>query len=198
MTLPRALAFWLALFTGLLLFVQYFVPWPWLSRLAHPFLLWIIVLTATAFILAAAQLVVRHARKVRTNAGSTLLLIGFILTLIAGLLPQGYEAGFGAWLYDWLLAPGLAALFALLPIFLAYALYKHLQLRSIGSLLLVVALLIVLLGQTPLIVERLPMLAALRHDILIAPVAIGFRALIILLAIGLVLNIWTRLRDIVT
>lgn len=198
MTLQRAIAFWLGILTAVILFLQYFVPVPWLNHLAQPLLVWIIALTAAAFVLAAVHLWGKHISKMTESASSALLVLGFAGALIAGLLPQGYEAGLGQWLYRWLIAPGLAALFALLPIFLAYALYKHLQLRSIGSVLLALTLVLVLLGQIPLIAERLPLLAALRHDILIAPAAVAFRALIILLAVGLTLNVWTRLRDIIS
>lgn len=197
MTLERAIAFWLGILTAIILFLQYFLPTTWLSNLAQPFLFWIIALTATALVLAAANLWFKHLRRIPDSISSTLLVAGFGVALVAGLLPNGFEAGLGQWIYRWLIAPGLAALFALLPIFLAYALYRHLQLRSVGSVLLALSLVLVLLGQTPLIAERVPVLAALRHDILIGPAAVAFRALIILLALGLTLNTWARLRNII-
>lgn len=198
MTLERAIAFWLGILTAIILFAQYFLPDTWLSSLAQPFLFWIIALTATAIVLAAGNLWLKHLRKFSDNASSALLVVGFIGALVAGLLPGGFEEGQGQWIYHWIIAPGLAALFALLPIFLAYALYQHLQLHSVGSILLAISLVLVLLGQTPHITERVPLLAALRHDILIAPTAAAFRALIILLALGLTLNVWTKLREIVS
>ncbi|RME85123.1 MAG: hypothetical protein D6775_03675, partial [Caldilineae bacterium] len=125
---------------------------------------------------------------------SGLLVLGFAVTFVVGMLPAGFSLGAGRWLYDSVLAPGLAALFALLPVFLAYALVRHLRVQELGGALLALTLLLVLLGQTPLVIERLPLLAALRHDILIGPAAAAFRGMLIGLALGIVLSVFSRLR----
>ena len=182
--------------SGVVVFLQYFFPTSaTLTGLAQPFLQWVVLLTATALLLAVANLVARHVRQLPQQQLSGFLLVGFAVMFLAGLLPAGYEHGLGQWLYRWLLAPGLAALFALLPIFLGYALVQRLRIRDVGGLLFALALVLVLLGQTPLLVDKLPFLAAIRHDILIAPVAAVFRGVLIGLALGVILTTLSRIRS---
>ena len=195
-TVWRVLAILIGLVSGVVVFLQYFFPTSaTLTGLAQPFLQWVVLLTATALLLAVANLLARHARQLPQQRLSGFLIVGFVVMFLAGLLPAGFEDGLGQWLYQWLLAPGLASLFALLPIFLGYALVQRLHIREFGALLFAVTLLLVLLGQTPLLVDKLPILAAIRHDILVAPVAAAFRGILIGLALGVILTILTRIRS---
>ena len=181
---------------GVVVFLQYFFPdSATLTSLAQPFLQWVVLLTAASLLLAIGNLLARHVRQLPGQHLSGFLIAGFVVMFVAGLLPAGYTEGLGQWLYRWLLAPGLAALFALLPIFLGYALIQRLHIRDFGALLFAVTLVLVLLGQTPLLVDKLPFLAAIRHDILIAPVAAVFRGILIGLALGVILAILTRIRS---
>jgi len=195
-TVWRVLAILTGLVGGVVVFLQYFFQdSATLTSLAQPFLQWVVLLTAASLLLAIGNLVVRHIRQLPGQHLSGFLIAGFVVMFVAGLLPAGYGEGLGQWLYHWLLAPGLAALFALLPIFLGYALIQRLYIRDFGALLFAVALLLVLLGQTPLLVDKLPFLAAIRHDILIAPVAATFRGILIGLALGVILSILTRIHS---
>ena len=194
-TVWRVLALSIGLVGGVVVFLQYFFPdSATLSSLAQPVLQWVVLLTAAALLLAIGNLLARHVRQLPGQRSSALLLVGFAVMFVAGLLPAGFEGGVGLWLYRWLLAPGLAALFALLPVFLGYALVQRLRIRDVGALLFALTLALVLLGQTPLLVDKLPFLAAIRHDILIAPVAAVFRGVLIGLALGVILTILSRMR----
>lgn len=193
-SLARALSKFLAIAAGLVLFVHYFAPGPAVEALAQPLLSWIVLLSGAALLFAAANLLRRHVGRLQESPISGFLVLGFVATLIAGLLPAGFEGGAGQWLYRWIIASGLAALFALLPIFLAYALYRHLSFRDLGTLLLAISLIVVLLGQTPWLAEQVPLLAALRHDVLIGPSAAALRGVLIGLAAGTVLNVLGRAR----
>jgi len=195
-TVWRVLAILIGLVSGIVVFLQYFFPdTATLNSLAQPFLQWVVLLTAASLLLAIGNLVARHIRQLPGQHLSGFLIVGFVVMFVAGLLPAGYTDGLGQWLYRWLLAPGLAALFALLPIFLGYALIQRLHIRDIGALLFAIALLLVVLGQTPLLVDKIPFLAAIRHNILIAPVAAVFRGILIGLALGVILSILTRIRS---
>jgi len=194
-TVWRVLALLIGLVSGAVVFLQYFFPNSiTLTSLAQPVLQWVVLLTAAALLLAIGNLLVRHVRQFPQQRLSGFLLAGFAVMFIAGLLPAGFEDGLGQWLYRWLLAPGLASLFALLPVFLGYALIQRLHIREFGALLFAVAFLVVVLGQTPLLVDKLPIFAAIRHDILIAPVAAVFRGILIGLALGAILTVLTRIR----
>ncbi len=191
--LPEWLAVTLAVFAGMLAFANYFFASSSLAG-ATQFLLKTVVLTSgAALALAAFNLAARHLRRVREkDVGSLLLVTGFAIAFGAGLLPEGFQAGLGGWLYRWLLAPGMAALFALLPIFLAYALFRHLSVRDLGGFLFFIGMVVVLLGQIPALASSLPFLPAFRHDLLIGPAAAVFRGVILGLAVGVILAIFLK------
>ncbi len=184
----------LALVAGLVVFADYFLPFSLLAGPAQGLLKTTLLVSGGAILLTAFRVAWRHGHRARARHGPSMVLIGaFGLMFLAGLLPEGYRTGLGGWLFQWLLAPGMAALFALLPIFLAYALLRHLNLRDVGGTLLFVGMLAVLVGQMPLLTARVPFLAGLRHDVLIAPASAAFRGVLLGLAIGIILSILYRL-----
>ncbi|HFQ95238.1 MAG TPA: hypothetical protein ENK30_01575 [Anaerolineae bacterium] len=201
MSFPRRWPQWLtlavALTAGLLAFANYFFPQSFLNGPTQALLKTTVLVSGGALLLAAFHLAWRHWPKARQkDPGSLLLLAGFAGTFVAGLLPGGFLAGAGNWLYHWMLAPGMAAVFALLPIFLAVALIRHLSLRDVGGALLFLGLMAVLLGQIPGLTANVPFLAGMRHDILIAPAAAAFRGVLLGIAIGSILALlrYTLLR----
>ncbi len=184
----------LAFLAGIVVFADYFFPQRFLADLAQGLLKITLLVSGGAVMLTAFHLAWRHGRLARARYGPSLVLVGaFGLMFLAGLLPEGYMTGLGGWLFQWMLAPGMAALFALLPIFLAYALMRHLDLRDVGGMLLFVGMLAVLMGQVPLLTARVPFLAGLRYDMLIAPAGAAFRGVIMGLAIGITLSVLYRL-----
>ncbi len=190
-TLVRILALVVGGVAGAVVFFNYFAPVSPISELAQPVLQAVVLLTAAALLWGSLHLLVRHLGQMRHNRASIAVVVGFVLTFVSGLFPGGYDAGWGRWVLEWLLVPGLAALFALLPIFLAFALYQRLRIRDLGGLFFVLGLLLVLLGQTPALA---PLLGGLRHNLLVGPVAAAWRGVLIGLALGIVLAAFSRLR----
>ncbi len=188
----RALALLVGAFAGLIVFVYYFWPSPTIGRVAAAALDTALLLVAAAMLYAAFFLAWRHARRARYERLSVLTLVGFALAFGGGLL-GGFQQGMGGWMFRWVISPGLAAVFALLPIFLAYALYRHLDTRDVGMAIFAVSFLVVMLGQAPALSERIPLLAAMRHHVLVGPTAAVFRGMLIGLALGLVIAIFGRL-----
>lgn len=176
---------------GAIVFFNYFAPVSPISDLAQPVLQAVVLLTAAALLWGSLNLFVRHLRQMRHKRAGLAVVVGFVLTFVGGLLPVGYDAGWGRWVLEWLLVPGLAALFALLPIFLAFALFQHLRIRDLGALFFVLGLLLVLLGQTPALA---PFFGGLRHNLLVGPVAAAWRGVLIGLALGIVLAALSRPR----
>lgn len=192
-SLPQKLAVILAIIAGGLAFLDYFFALPILRTPTQIVLKIVILTSAAALMLAAFNLLWRHARQVRARKIESMgVVLGFIIMFIAGLLPTAYQAGLGRWLYEWLLAPGMAAIFALLPIFLTYALFRQLDIRSLGGALLFVAFIIVLLGQIPWFSNALPWLAATRYHLLTGPAAIAFRGVLLGIALGILITLTTR------
>jgi len=185
---PQWLALVVALAAGTLTFANYFFPQSFLKTPTQALLKLSMLVSGGALLLAALNLGWRHWPKAREkDPGSLLLLGGFGMMFIAGMLPGGYLTGMGRWLYHWALAPGMAAVFALLPIFLAVALLRHLSLRDFGGILLFLSMVTVLLGQMPGLTTHIPFLAGARHDILIAPAAAAFRGILLGIAVGSIL-----------
>lgn len=178
---------------GVIVFLNYFLPGTAITQLAQPLLQATVLLTAVGLLLASVRLTVRHILQIRRSPPSIALVAGFVLALAVGLLPEGFEGGAGAWVYQWLLGPGLAAVFALLPIFLVYALWRHLRLRDAGMVLFTFGLLVVLLAQTPWLAAKIPALAMVRHNLLVGLGAAVFRGVLIGLAVSLVLAALSRL-----
>lgn len=194
MSFFRILAAVVGSLVGALLFLHYFLPLPTLDLIAQPLLSWVVLLSGAVLVMASGNLVWRHARTVRRAPLAGLVVVGFLLTFGAGLLPGGMASGLSQWLYRWGLAPGLAAVFALLPIFLAAALYRRLNIRDAGLLVFALGFLIVMLGQTPLLAARIPFLAALRHNVFVGPGAAAMRGVLIGAALGVVLATLRRPR----
>ncbi len=189
----RALAGIVAGVAGVVVFLNYFLPGTAITQVAQPVLQAVVLLTAVGLLLASARLAVRHLLQIRRSPASIALVAGFVLALAAGLLPDGFEGGAGAWIYQWLLGPGLAAVFALLPIFLVYALWRHLRLRDAGMVLFALSLVAVLLAQTPWLAAQIPPLAVVRHNLLVGLGAAVFRGVLIGLALGIILAALSRL-----
>lgn len=189
----RSLAGILAAAAGVVVFLNYFLPGTAITQLAQPVLQAVVLLSAVGLLLASARLAVRHLLQIRRSPASIALVAGFVLALTAGLLPEGFEGGAGAWIYQWLLGPGLAAVFALLPVFLVFALWRHLSLRDAGMVLFALSLIAVLLAQTPWLAAQVPALAAVRHNLLVGLGAAVFRGVLIGLALGAVLAVLARL-----
>ena len=192
--LPRAIAVMIAIVSGAVVFGNYF----WQARIfAIPgqFLVKLVVLVSgAAMLMAALNLVWRHGKRLQAREGESLLVVGgFIIALGAGLMPGGFQSGLGRIVYHWFLAPGMSAIFALLPIFLAYALLKDFNLRDIGGFLLFLGMVIVILGQIPALATQFAILPRLRQFLLAGPGAAAFRGVILGLAIGVILAILMKL-----
>jgi hypothetical protein len=193
--LPAWIGLGLALAAGLVLFVNYFFPLALLNAPAQFLLKTGMLTSAGALLLILVQLVRRHGPQARQRQpGSILLLTGFGIMFGAGLLSGRFDTGVEGWLYQWALAPGMAAIFALLPIFLIFALTRRLRIRDLGGFLFFLGMVFVLLGQMPGLSRVTPFFAATRHDIFIAPAAAAFRGVLLGLALGGILAILRRAR----
>ncbi|MGB5931913.1 MAG: hypothetical protein WBH57_02440, partial [Anaerolineae bacterium] len=97
---------------------------------------------------------------------------------------QGYRAPLVRALFDYVQTPLQASIFSLLAFYIASAGYRALRVRNFESFLLVVACLVVLVGQAPLaryVWEQLP---ALKDWVLGVPSTAGARGILIGVALG--------------
>ncbi len=173
------------------------------------FSVWFSVLAVFAFTLGGVNLMRTHWRKVSARAAdwrySLITLVSFVTVLVVGMVKLGGPPGLqGAatapdgWLtgiFETVLSPLHATLYALLAFYIASASFRAFRARSVESTILLVSALIVLLGRIPLgatVTSWLPApLALLRMEelslwILKVPNTAGQRAIMIGIALGVV------------
>lgn len=83
---------------------------------------WAILLGGVALMVGTVNVAVLHLRRIQTGQrdwGLSLVLLAVMVAVLAGgvLSPQGLNSPLATWIFDSLLAPGQAALFALLLFF---------------------------------------------------------------------------------
>lgn len=115
---------------------------------------WAVVLAAVVLVLGAVNLLWVHVLRIQHGqAGwwqSLLLVVALVGVLIAGFVnPSGDRSPLVEWTFDSLLAPGYAALFALLAFFTASAIYQQMNVRSASGRWVVVGVLAMALAQMP-------------------------------------------------
>ena len=184
----------IAIGVGLVVLLDFFFTLPLLDSIGIAFREWTIILTGFAVLLGLGNLLQVHLsrifRRSEPNTGySVLVLLTAATVFFAGLL-FGLPSAQMDWVFNNVYVPLQGAFFALVAFFLATAAYRALRARSIETTLMLVAALIVFLGQTPL----LSGLTQLKEWVLNVPSTAGARGILLGVALG---TIATGLRLIV-
>jgi hypothetical protein len=186
----RSLPTALVVVVGLVLLLDFVVVNPSLAALSGALLELIVLLAAAAAITGGLALAIRHVVDVRHSrgdrVGSVLLLGGMAVMIVAGFLPgsAGADSPVVRWLVAALLAPLVAALFALLFFFLLGAAQRGLQLRSRETTVMLLAAVVVLVLLLPLGGVVGDWLAEAAGWTLAVPIGAVFRGLLIGVAIA--------------
>ncbi len=164
-----------------------------LAALAQELGGWVIIISAFAVGLASVNLVRIHGNNLaRKRAGwfnSMLLLISIALWAIVGIITY-YQSGSEFWadlnqnLYTSVLSALGAAMFATVALYLGSAAFRAFRMRGLDATILLIACMIVMLGQAPvgaLIWNQFPPLA---NWLLSVPNNVGQRAIMMGAAIG--------------
>lgn len=125
-----------------------------LRATANGLFAWAIVLGGVALLLGAINVAWVHLRRVQAGApdwiGSLALLVTLFVVLAAGLVdPAGTANPLVEWLFDAIIAPGQATLFALLVFFMAAAAYRYLRIGRPGGAWLLAGALLMMFSQLP-------------------------------------------------
>ncbi|RME54118.1 MAG: hypothetical protein D6790_17040 [Caldilineae bacterium] len=161
---------------------------------------WTLLLAGFTLLLGVGHVLWVHVKRVLQGGGewplSLLLVAGFGVTLIAGMVGgRGVTAPLVEWLFDAVIAPVQASLFALTGVFLLLAAFRYLRLDREGGFWIMAGALLTLAVQTPIAAQALPdlvlrlvdwllvwpVMAALRGAVLggaLAAVLLAFRYLI--------------------
>jgi hypothetical protein len=180
-----------AIAAGLLVLLDMFFDNPYLNVIGWALTDWAALLAAFALLIGAYNLSAWHLRRLgRRERGwpySVVLLIALATTLVLGLIsPQGTEGETISWAFWNVLFPLQATFFALLAFFVAIAAYRAFQVRRPEVILLVLAGLVVLLGQIPLGGALSDLLPEAANWIVAVPATAGVRGILIGVALGTV------------
>lgn len=189
----RSLAIAITIGTGLLVLTNFFVRNEFLRRVQQTLLDWALILAAVALLLGAVNVVATHLRKIRGRRPSWVyslfLLAAFGTVVLLGFSdPRGVASPAVSWVFLYVHIPLQATLFALTAFFIASAAYRAFRVRSVDSFIMLVAGLVVLLGQVPLGQAIWDRIAAAKDWILTYPSTGGARGIILGVALGTVLT----------
>jgi hypothetical protein len=154
----------LAFITGLILWLQAYVPHRVASNMLTDFTQsWAVILASSALFLGILSAVHHHWTKIKLRrpgfAFSHITLFSFALTFIAGMawwIFPGFTAknmadgSFFTWIFDNVFTPLAATMFSLLAFFIASAAFRAFRARSFEATALLIAGCIVMLGRVPI------------------------------------------------
>ena len=146
---PLALCF---LF-GMVMMLVEFSPHPFSEGLRAELINWSLIIGPFALVIGVVTLVhthlIRIKRRVEHWQYSYLVFIGMIVMVAFG-LPTGPKNEVFEWLFDNVQVPMEATMFSLLAFFIASASYRAFRARTLEATLLLVAALIVMIGNAPI------------------------------------------------
>jgi len=183
----RVLPVFIAGLSGFLMVADFLFENAWLQGFSKDVQDWTVVVSAFALGLGAVSLIRLHGRKIlRREKGwfnSIVLIVGMLFMTVRGIL-NGVNDGYYLFLFDNMLTPLGAAVYASLAFYIASAAYRAFRARSVEATVLLIAGLIVLLGRAPIgdsISAALPQVASW---IINVPNVAAQRGIIICSAIG--------------
>lgn len=174
----------IAIAVGIVTLLSYFFDLPVLNALGAAFKQWTIILTAFALLLGLGNLLLVHFLRItrRTESGAGYSLIVLISAgIVFGIgLVFGVSGEPTVWVFNNVYTPLQGAFFALTAFFLATAAYRAMRARSLETVLMLVAALIVFIGQTPVV----NVLGDAKEWILTVPSLAGVRGILLGVALG--------------
>ena len=185
--MKRVLPVFIAGLSGFLMVADFLFENAWLQGFSKDVQDWTVVVSAFALGLGAVSLIRLHGHKIsRREKGwfnSIVLIVGMLFMTVRGIL-NGVNDGYYLFLFDNMLTPLGAAVYASLAFYIASAAYRAFRARSVEATVLLIAGLIVLLGRAPIgdsISAALPQVASW---IINVPNVAAQRGIIICSAIG--------------
>lgn len=177
----------LCFITGFLMTAQFFVPHPWSQSLGVTINNWTSIIGAFALVLGTGSLIRLHYLRIRRHSRdwvySIFVFIGLIGMTLVGLIDKGPEGSHFRWLYRNIQVPLDATMFSLLAFFLASAAYRAFRARTLDATLLLIAAVLVMLGNA---VSVVPFSAPIANWILEGPNMAARRGILIGIGLGVI------------
>ncbi|MEE2619691.1 MAG: hypothetical protein VX677_13840 [Candidatus Poribacteria bacterium] len=138
---------------GVVMVLIEFSPHPYSKSLYNEVINWSLIIGPFALVLGVATLVQTHWIRIRRRAEywqySFVVFIGMIVMVAIG-IPFGPSHKAFEWLFKYIQVPMDATMFSLLAFFIASASYRAFRARTLEATLLLVAALIVMIGNAPI------------------------------------------------
>ena len=138
---------------GIVMVLIEFSPHPYSKSLYNEVINWSLIIGPFALVLGVATLVQTHWIRIRRRAEywqySFVVFIGMIVMVAIG-IPFGPSHKAFKWLFMNIQVPMDATMFSLLAFFIASASYRAFRARTLEATLLLVAALIVMIGNAPI------------------------------------------------
>lgn len=185
--MKRWVAIAVAILSGVVILVDFFVTWKPLAPVASALLEGATMLAAVALLMGAMNLVIVHGRRAiaaEPKGGyGAVLIVSLLVTFIAGVLLPGTAPL--EWIFGYLYAPLQASMVALLAFFVVSAAYRAFRIRNAGAAVLLGTSLFVLFAQLAWSANLSPVIPALRDWMLMVPVTAAVRGILFGIALGI-------------
>lgn len=167
--------------TAAVVVIDRFALLPQVRPLTNLLYVWVLLLAGFALLLGITSLLWVHIERIVHGEHewplSLLLLISFFSVLLVGLLSAaGTQSSLLEWIFDAVIAPGQATLFALTGFFVLAAAYRYLRLDRPGAVWILGGAVLAFAVQTPLTHQAVPaVVVALADWLLVWPVMAALR-----------------------
>lgn len=190
-TLRRTIPLCITVVAALVLFAEYFTKVPGISGVAQLMQNFSVVISAFALGLGAANILIIHGKHVmrRTPQQWYLSIWLFIVMIIFAVIGVGLtvNAPVYVWLFNNTLVPVSTTIYALLAFYIASACYRVFRFRSKEAGVMLIAGVIVMLGNIPPLTVTFTPLFDLANWIRGVPTMAGLRAVMIGTSVGTII-----------
>jgi hypothetical protein len=185
----------IAAVVGVVVLAAAFVPHPLLQSVSTYLIDATVIIAAFALLLGLVNILRVHAREIlRFRPGSPyslVLIVGMLTVLVFGLIPfrsvpSGPSQPTVLWIFQNIQVPIQSSLSALMAFFVLTAAYRLLHVRNWQSTLMLVAALLVLVGQVT--VGLLPVVPDIKDWVLDVLAMAGVRGVLLGVALGAILT----------
>lgn len=175
---------------GIVMILHFFIPHRPISTIGDGLTDWYMIVASAAIFLGAANLVQVHVHRINTKARnwqySPVVLTGFLVMMVAGLVWGVEESLPFDYMFQTMVVPMGATMFSLLAFFVASAAFRAFRASNWRATLLLASAFIVMLGRVPIggmIWKQIPLISEWMMQV---PNMAGQRAVMIGAALGVV------------
>ena len=180
----------IAIGSGLIVLIGYFIDLPIIDSLRTRFLEWALILAGIALFIGVVNLIQVHWMKFRQHEKGSINSLVLIITMFIVILVGGYfgpTTKASLWIFNYVQIPIESSLMAILSVLLAYILARLLGRRmNFFNLVFIGVVLVTLFGEISITGLQIPGLAGFSRWINQVPAMAGARGIILGVVLGTV------------